>query len=45
LIKDRLPIDPEDSMIAAIALVNGETLLTKNAERFSRVPDLKVEQY
>jgi predicted nucleic acid-binding protein len=45
LIKDGLPIDPEDSMIAAIALVNGETLLTKNAERFSRVPDLKAEQY
>jgi tRNA(fMet)-specific endonuclease VapC len=45
LIRDGQPIDPEDSMIAAIALVNDETLLTKNSKHFSRVPDLKIEDY
>lgn len=45
LIKEGQPIDPEDSMIAAIAIVHGETLLTKNTKHFSRVPDLKIEEY
>ncbi|MFX1474794.1 MAG: hypothetical protein ACFFCO_04845 [Promethearchaeota archaeon] len=45
LIKEGHPIDPEDSMIAAIAIVHGETLLTKNPKRFSRVPGLKIEEY
>jgi tRNA(fMet)-specific endonuclease VapC len=45
LIKDGEPIDPEDSMIAAIALVNSETLLTNNTKHFSRVPNLKIEGY
>jgi len=45
LIKDGQAIDPEDSMIAAIALVNNETLLTKNTKHFNRVPDLKIEEY
>ncbi len=45
LIKDGQPIDPENSMIAAIALVNNETLLTKNTKHFSRVPGLKIEEY
>lgn len=45
LIKEGQPIDPEDSMIASIAIVNNETLLTKNTKHFSRVPDLKIEGY
>jgi tRNA(fMet)-specific endonuclease VapC len=45
LIKDGQPIDPEDSMIAAIALINDEVLLTKNSKHFSRVPDLRTEGY
>jgi tRNA(fMet)-specific endonuclease VapC len=45
LINEGQPIDPEDSMIAAIAIVNNETLLTKNTKHFSRVPDLKIEGY
>ncbi len=45
LIRDGEPIDPEDSMTAAIALVNNETLLTNNKKHFSRVPDLRIEEY
>lgn len=45
LIREGQPIDPEDSMIAAIALVNGETLLTRNTKHFGRVPDLEIEEY
>ncbi|MHA1863359.1 MAG: type II toxin-antitoxin system VapC family toxin [Candidatus Thorarchaeota archaeon] len=45
LINEGQPIDPEDSMIAAIAIVNNETLLTKNTKHFKRVPDLKIEDY
>jgi predicted nucleic acid-binding protein len=45
LIREGQMIDPEDSMIAAIAIVNNETLLTRNDEHFGRVPDLKMETY
>lgn len=45
LIKEGQVIDPEDSMIAAIALVNKETLLTNNTKHFSRIPGLKIEEY
>lgn len=38
-------IDPEDAMIAGIALINNETVLTKNVEHFSRIRDLKIETY
>ena len=38
-------IDPEDSMIAGIAKINNETVLTKNAKHFSRIQGLKIESY
>jgi len=45
LIKEGQMIDPEDSMIAGIVIVNNETLLTRNDKHFSRVPGLKIETY
>ncbi len=45
LIKEGKMIDPGDAMIAGIALINNETVLTKNVEHFSRIRDLKIETY
>ncbi len=39
------PIGPYDLQIAAIALVNNLTLVTHNTREFSRVPDLKLEDW
>lgn len=39
------PIEPEDSMIAGICLKNNETLLTRNIKHFSKIKNLKIEQY
>jgi tRNA(fMet)-specific endonuclease VapC len=39
------PIGPNDMMIAAIARVNGLTLVTHNTTEFSRVPGLRVEDW
>ena len=38
-------IEPEDAMIAGIAVENGEAVLTRNIKDFSGIPDLKVETY
>ena len=38
-------IDPEDSMIAGIALARGEPILTRDARHFGRIPGLQVETY
>jgi len=38
-------LDPFDAMVAAIALVEGETLLTRNARDFDRIPDLRLRAY
>ena len=38
-------IGPNDMMIAAIALVNGMTLVTHNTSEFSRVPGLVVDDW
>ena len=39
-------IDPFDSLIAAIALVNGaDSLITRNISHFERVDDLKTETH
>lgn len=38
-------IGPHDLLIASIALVNSVTLVTHNTEEFSRVPDLKLEDW
>lgn len=34
-----------DTIIAAIALRHGETILTRNAKHFAKIPDLKVEKW
>jgi tRNA(fMet)-specific endonuclease VapC len=39
------PIGPNDSLIAAIALTNGLTLVTHNTAEFSRVPGLQLEDW
>lgn len=45
LIKEGKMIDPEDAMIAGIALLNNEIILTRNVEHFSRIRDVKIETY
>lgn len=40
-----MPIGPNDTMIAAIALVNGCTLVTHNTAEFSRVPGIAIEDW
>ena len=39
------PIGDCDAMIAAVALVNGQTLLTRNARHFQNIPGLIVSAY
>jgi tRNA(fMet)-specific endonuclease VapC len=39
------PIGPYDMQIAAIARVNGLTLVTHNSSEFSRVPGLSLEDW
>jgi len=39
-------IDPFDSLVAAIALVNGaDSLITRNVTHFARIDDLKTETH
>ncbi len=38
-------IDPEDAMIAGIAVQNNEPLLTRNSKHFAGIPDLRLEHY
>lgn len=38
-------IDPEDAMIAGIALEQKETILTRNTKHFGKIPNLSVETY
>ena len=37
-------LDLADIMIAAIVIVNNETLLTKNIKHFKRIPELIIEE-
>jgi tRNA(fMet)-specific endonuclease VapC len=39
------PIGPNDLMIAAIAIANGVTLVTRNTREFARVTDLRIEDW
>ncbi len=39
------PLEAEDVLIAGIALIHEEAVLTRNEQHFSRVPDLEVETY
>ena len=43
--KEGRMIDPEDSMIAGIAKINNETILTRNAKHFERISGLQIETY
>ncbi|MFB6202912.1 MAG: type II toxin-antitoxin system VapC family toxin [Candidatus Nanohaloarchaea archaeon] len=48
LVKEGKTVDPEDSMIGAIAIENDETVLTGNQEHFERISeitDLKMEKH
>jgi len=38
-------IDPEDCMIAAIALEHGKSIVTKNKKHFSRINGLEIISY
>ena len=40
-----IPIGPNDSMIAPIALAHGLILVTHNTSEFSRVPGLFIEDW
>lgn len=44
LLRGGLPIDIQDMMIAGIAHVNGETLVTRD-QHFARVPGLRLLKY
>ena len=39
------PIGPNDTLIAAIAIANNVTLVTHNVAEFSRVPNLRFEDW
>jgi tRNA(fMet)-specific endonuclease VapC len=45
LIKTGRLIDLEDIMIAAIAIINSEKLITRNEKHFSRIKRLEIESY
>lgn len=38
-------IDPEDAMIAGIAKIHNEPVLTRNTKHFERIPDMKIKSY
>lgn len=43
--KQGITIDPEDCMIAAITILNNETLITNNVDHFSRIKGLNFKPY
>jgi len=45
LIRAKTPVDPEDAMIAGIALAVAEPVLTRNVKHFARMPGVLVETY
>lgn len=45
LVKEGKAIDHIDAMIAATAMLENETVLTRNTKHFTRVTGLKVESY
>ncbi len=38
-------IDPEDCMIAGIAIKHGKEIVTKNTKHFERIKSLKIKKY
>ncbi|MEK6910611.1 MAG: type II toxin-antitoxin system VapC family toxin [Nanoarchaeota archaeon] len=45
LMKKGDSIEPEDIMIASTALLNEETLVTRNKKHFEKIPNLKIVSY
>jgi tRNA(fMet)-specific endonuclease VapC len=43
--REGMKMDPEDAMLAGIAVENHQPLLTRNRKHFSGIADLKVETY
>ena len=43
--RNATPIDPNDLLIASVALANGVAVFTRNEREFRRVPKLRVEIY
>lgn len=43
--KEGMKIDPEDAMLAGIAIENHQPLLTRNRKDFAGIPELRVESY
>ena len=39
------PVGDMDALIASVALVNNEAIITRNPRHFSRIPGLRVENY
>ena len=44
-IREGSKIDPEDAMLAGIAIQSNEPLITRNRRHFAGIPDLKLEYY
>ncbi len=44
-IREGSGIDPEDAMLAGIAIQNNEPLLTRNRKDFTGISDLRLESY
>jgi predicted nucleic acid-binding protein len=45
MVRAKTPVDPEDAMIAGIALAVGEPVLSRNVKHFGRMPGVRVETY
>jgi tRNA(fMet)-specific endonuclease VapC len=43
--REGVEMDPEDAMLAGIAVENHETVLTRNKKHFLGISDLKLESY
>ena len=44
-VKEKTKIDPEDAMLAGIAIQNNIPLLSRNRKHFAGIPELKLETY
>ena len=45
LMKKGEPLDFQDIAIASIAIVNGESIVTRNVKHFGRIEGLKIEKW
>jgi predicted nucleic acid-binding protein len=43
--REGVEMDPEDAMLAGMAVENHESLLTRNRRHFAGIPELKLETY